>query len=169
MSPLRGTSCRGRSGRWSLGRRGRWGLAGGIGATAVLVTLFAAGSKVDDPVRPPSRAVGPLSMTDAEREAYLKQHVTLENLALGPDRKPKDEGLVPGLLRFSGTVRNRGTRTLAEAHLSVYPHDTEGKVIASYLEEILDGRALGPGETRDFAFRIPARSAFSGAFSHRLR
>ena len=121
------------------------------------------------PARVERRPDEPASMTEAERRAYIQQHITLENLDLGPDLKSQDDGPVPGLLRFNGTVRNRGTRILAKADLSVYPHDVRGNVMASYVEEILDGRGLHPGETRDFSFRIPARPVFTGAFSHRLR
>lgn len=108
-------------------------------------------------------------MTEVERRAYIKEHVVLENLSLGPDQKPEDEGPVPGLLRVSGTIRNEGARRLSEAHLNVYPEDKGGRVVTSYVEEILEGRGLGSGEARNFIFRIPARPEFSGEFTYRLR
>ena len=110
------------------------------------------------------------AMSEAERQAYVKDHVTVEALRVLPDTKPNSEEVVPGLLRVAGTLRNNGPRRLEEVHLSIYPKDAAGQVLGSHMEDPLGKTGgLAPGESRDFWFHIPEKKGFAGEFGHSLR
>lgn len=108
-------------------------------------------------------------MTDEERAAYLPQHVKLEGLTLEPDRRKDTNEVVPGLLRFSGTLVNAGPRRLHKAFVKVFPKDDAGEVLGSFVQNAAaKGGPLAPGESRDFSFTLPDKKGFSGQFGHAL-
>jgi hypothetical protein len=117
---------------------------------------------------PPTKGGGPMS--EAERIAYVKEHVTLEAFEVAPDTKPDSDEPVPGLLRVKGEIANRGPRPVSKVVVAVYPRDAAGEVVAAYVEDVLKERSsLEPGAQERFEFTIPDRSTPAGDFARELR
>lgn len=112
----------------------------------------------EDPNRP---------MTEAEREAYVKEFVKVVDLAVGPDLDP-DGNEVPGLDRISGKVTNTGDRPVDKVVVVVYPKDDQGQVLGVEQQDVIKRGLLEPGEVEAFHFQIRKRKAFAGRFDHEV-
>jgi hypothetical protein len=115
---------------------------------------------------------GPLDdaiRNEDERLAYVAASVEIVDLAIGSDPKPDDAGIVPGVLRVSGTVRNKGDRAVRTVRLIVNPQSSTGKVLGTYIEDVLRNQRLGPGESKAFKFQIPEKPDYAGKFMHEVR
>lgn len=111
-----------------------------------------------------------VQMTEEERIAYVRAHIRVDGLEIGPNMKPDRDEPVPGLLEVRGTVINDGDQTVDRVFLHVYPKDEAGKVIGSHVENLArKGGLLDPGEKRDFLFTIPDKKEFGGTFDHELK
>ncbi len=111
-----------------------------------------------------------VKMSEEERLAYVKAHIRVDGLEIGPNMKPDGDAPVPGLLEVRGTVFNDGDKTVDRVFLHVYPKDEAGKVIGSHIENLArKGGLLDPGEKRDFAFTIPDKKEFGGEFDHQIK
>lgn len=155
--------------------------AGGIAIVLALAAggayLYLAAGDVSAPVEPDPGAGegrdadsprGP--MTEAERVAYVKRHVKVEGLRIGPDLQPDGETPVPGLLSVQGEVVNGGERAVSKVILTVLPKDAKGEVLSAHVEDVAKkGPALGPGDRREFRFTIPDKKSFEGDFGYELR
>jgi len=108
-------------------------------------------------------------MTDEEREAYVREHVRVFDLKVGPDLKPGSDEPVPGLLRVRGKVANEGEETIDTVVVVVLPKNETGKVIAMEQQDVIIDAPFTPGEVREFSFQIRDRPEFAGAFDHELR
>lgn len=107
-------------------------------------------------------------MTEEERIAYVKAHVRVEGLELGPDTEPDSDKVVPGLYRVTGTVVNEGDRKIDKVILAVYPKNEAGRVLGSYVENIADG-GLAPGASGSFRFVVPEKKEYGGTFDYKVR
>lgn len=148
-------------------------LAVGIVVLGIVgATLLGPRTPADDGQGPPveTAEAEPGPMTEAERVAYVKGFVRVDGLEIGPDMGPSGDTRVPGLLRVKGSVVNAGERAVDKVVLTVFPQDAGGEVIAVHVEDVAKkGGPLGPGQTRAFAFTIPDKKAFEGAFDYELR
>lgn len=109
-------------------------------------------------------------MTEAERIAYVKEFVKVEELKMGPDKKPDSEEPVPGLLRIEGEVVNAGSRSVDRVIFAFYPKGQDGEVLSAHFEDVVrKGGGLKPGQRRSFRFTIPDKKAIDKAFGHELR
>lgn len=108
-------------------------------------------------------------MTDAEREAYVKEFVRAVDVKVGADTKPESDEAVPGLLRVTGKVINEGDETIDRVVMVVFPKDAKGEVIAMDQQDVIIDAPLEPDEIREFRFQIRDRPEFSGAFDHEVR
>jgi hypothetical protein len=111
---------------------------------------------------------------EEQRREYIKKFVTVEELAIGPDLKPGEDGglssePVPGLLRVTGHVNNKGEQQIDKVVLVVHPLTNTNDVLGTYVESIVNKSPLGPGERRAFKFEIPEKKGFEGRFLHDLR
>lgn len=114
--------------------------------------------------------VAVVQMTEEERRAYIKAHVRVEDLAIGPNMMPDRDEAVPGLLEVRGSIVNDGDRALDRVFVHIYPKDADGKVIGSHIENIAKkGGLLDPGERREFEFTIPDKKEFGGDFDHTIQ
>jgi hypothetical protein len=132
------------------------------------VAYRAAGSKTQKGTAPEAAKAGGV-MSEEERLAYITANVTVNDLVVGPDQMPDRPEPVPGLLRVSGIVVNKGAAKLDRIHLAIYPKDAGGKVLGSYIENIAGKEGLDAGASRPFKFQIPEKKEFSGLFDHKLR
>src|SRR5262249_27414284 len=109
------------------------------------------------PTPPEKKAAVDDTITDEEeRLEYVSKHDHVEGLRIGPAYKPGDDaGIVPGLVRVSGTVYNDGDRGVKTIRVVVNPQDASGKVISSFQEDALGGKRLAPHDSRTFKFDIP--------------
>jgi hypothetical protein len=106
---------------------------------------------------------------EAERLAYVKSSIGIEDLAIGPKPKPGDAGIVPGLLEVSGKVLNKGPRGIRTVNLVVNLQDNDEKVIGTYFEDLLHGQRLDANDSRAFRFEVPEKKEFQGRFLHEIR
>lgn len=151
------------------GRRGAIAVSAFLAVAGLLVFTFLQDRSPPSPSPKPEAALdGP--MTEEERRAYVRAHVKVEDLEIGPDLKAGAEDPVAGLLRVRGQMVNTGGRAVERVIFALYPKDEEGRVIASHLHDaVRQGGPLEPGERRDFRFTIPNRGGAGGAFDHELR
>lgn len=142
---------------------------------AIVAALFAAGGAawfVLGQREEPAASVGspqPGLMTEEERQAYVKEHVRVVDLKVGPDTKPDSEEPVPGLLRVTGKVINEGDREIDRVVVVVFPKDGKGEVMAIDQQDVIIDLPFEPDEIREFRFQIRDRPGFSGTFDHELR
>jgi hypothetical protein len=156
-----------------------WPLYAAVGAAIAIAAAWIAYSKLAaDGGGGSSSAVGTAKdggsadesfASEDERIAYVAATVEVADLAIGPDQKPDDAGPVPGVLRVSGAAHNKGDRALRSIRIVVHPQSNTGKVLGTYIEDILRNERLGPGETKVFKFMIPEKPEFSGKFMHEVR
>lgn len=140
---------------------------GGESAKAPDAALTGLAAEPKDSGIPPDTIV-----SDAEREAYVKAHLTVSGLDVGPDVKPGDDGgVVPigGLMKAAGLVKNNGDQAVKNASIIINLLDANDKVIGTYFHDVLGNKRLAPGEERPFKFELPQKKDYSGKFSHSLR
>lgn len=143
-------------------------LVGGAGGL-LYVAYRAAGAKAKQEQPAKNPAAGPDGpMSEEERVAYVKAHVRVTGLEVGPDTEPDSDKVVPGLFRVTGTVTNGGERKIEKAVLTVYPKGETGEVLGSYVENVAaDG--LAAGASAQFKFIIPEKKGYGGTFDYKLR
>lgn len=100
-----------------------------------------------------------------EREAYLKNEVTLEAQS-GPVYAKGSKEVVGGLISVKASLLNLGKKPLDEVILVVSRVDESGQVLSEFQESILRGKRLEPGERREGEFMIPDGK---GRLAYRLR
>lgn len=159
-------------------RRKRRGMARWVWILPILVAaagayLLLGGTPSPTPKALPSglkvrdKPLGP--MTEAEREAYVRDFVRVEEVRIEPDQDP-DGNPVPGLMRVYGIVINKGEREVHRVVFTIVPKDASGQGMAAYNDDVVhQGGPLGPGQERDFSFTIPKREGFSGQFDQAVR
>lgn len=108
-------------------------------------------------------------VAEGERAAYVARFCALERVEVSRDVRPDDAGPVPGLLRVTGVLLNRGDRAVRSVQVVILPEDSSGKVIGMFREDVLRGARLGPGASRAFDFTLPERREFSGRFQSEVR
>lgn len=114
---------------------------------------------------------GPALVSDAERAAYIAQHITVQGPLVDPDTQIGPDGntiTIAGLLKAHGSVKNNGDKAIEKLILVLNPLDAEGKVLGSHREDITLNRRLNPQEERAFQFRIPDKKEYSGEYQHRV-
>lgn len=120
----------------------------------------------NDPAAPADDAI----TNEEERIAYVAQHVVAKDLTIGPKPKPgEDAGVLPGLLQVNGAIVNEGPKALRSVRVVIFLKDAKDAVIGTYIDDVLDGKRLGPGESRAFALDVPEKREYAGRFSHALR
>jgi hypothetical protein len=118
----------------------------------------------------PGAAVDDAITNDEERLAYVTQFVAMKALTVGAKAKPGDDaGVMAGLLEARGEIVNEGTRAVRSVRVVVFLKDASDEVIGTYIDDALDGRRLGPGESRAFTIDVPEKREYAGRFSHALR
>jgi hypothetical protein len=122
-----------------------------------------------------SKAAAPVKQVfagEAERAAYLKEHVEVRDLHIDPATKPGVDGgavqPVPGLLLVSGVVVNTGDKAVGSAKLTIELLDASGTVLGQYREDIIPRIGLPAGAQHPFKFDVPEKKGFEGKFSHRI-
>jgi len=123
-------------------------------------------------LRPSATATPVATMTDEERKAYVKDHVTVEDLIVDADTKPGEDGkdiVVPGLLRATGTVKNNGDKPVTPVTLVIHMTGANEEVIGSFLEDVSGQKPLAPGASRPFKFTLPDKKDWSGKFKQALQ
>lgn len=125
--------------------------------------------KTTSPLHQAEQKAEPGQMSEVERSAYVKAHVRVAGIEVTPDTDP-DGNPVPGLLRVSGQVSNDGERGVHKVVFTMLPKDADGEILSAHVADLAKkGGELKPSEVRDFAFTIPDKKAFEGAFDYDLR
>ncbi|MEE2902099.1 MAG: hypothetical protein VYC39_07195 [Myxococcota bacterium] len=111
-------------------------------------------------------------MSEKERLEYVSKFITVDGITIEPDTQIGPDGktvIIEGLMRVKGDVSNSGERNISKVLLLLLIKDEQDKVIATDLEDILQGRQLDAKDQRNFSFKIRDRKEFSGRYDIRLK
>ena len=111
-------------------------------------------------------------MSEKERLEYVSKFITVDGITIEPDTQIGPDGntvIIEGLMRVKGDVLNSGERNISKVLLLLLIKDEQDKVIATDLEDIVQGRQLDAKDQRNFSFKIRDRKEFSGRYDIRLK
>ena|GEM_PF-6673328 len=114
----------------------------------------------------------PRPMSEKERLEYVSKFITVDGITIEPDTQIGPDGktvIIEGLMRVKGDVSNSGDKNISKVLLLLLIKDEQDKVIATDLEDILQGRQLDAKDQRNFSFKIRDRKEFSGRYDIRLK
>jgi len=152
-------------------------IVGALAAAVIALAVIVFGTRAGDPIEIINRSrVGKTAqkaiMGDEERRKYIAHFVEVSDLSVDPDTKSAEDGgvtVVPGLLRVTGVVENKGDEPVDEIVLILHPLGETNEVLSTYSEDIAGGRPLAPGQKKPFKFLIPEKKEYGGRFLHSRR